>query len=46
MHGVLVEGYVEHYNNLRLNSASGYIHAERRAGGESKRPDAVMSKSG
>jgi transposase InsO family protein len=28
----LVEGYVEHYNNVRLNSAIGYmtpIHAER-----------------
>jgi hypothetical protein len=21
----LVEGYVEHYNNVRLNSATGYI---------------------
>src|SRR5881227_3284278 len=25
MHGVLVEGYVDHYNNVRLNSATGYI---------------------
>ena len=25
MHGVWSRGYVEHYNNLRLNCATGYI---------------------
>jgi hypothetical protein len=27
----LVERYVEHYNNIRLNSAVGYITSEGRA---------------
>jgi hypothetical protein len=25
MHARLVSGYVDHYNNVRLNSATGYI---------------------
>ena len=37
----LVEGYVEHYNNVRLNSATGYITPTRHAGwataGDSRR---------
>ena len=37
----LVEGYVEHYNNVRLNSTVGYItpegHARRASGGDPRR---------
>ena len=33
----LVEGYVEHYNNVRLNSATGYITLNEMLAGRSGR---------